>query len=179
MKTKLQTLFAAESKETVDFVMDELGYMPAPAQGSIVLTSNAAESLAAALGYSTEQLADPSGKIIKALQEDVQAAKAKAKREVLAYVQSILDVCALGGRPEMASALIAKEATVEDARAKILAEKAKESKRTQIHSTIGGVSAEGANPLLEDAKKRRSQIGLVTDSSSAARSEGDGGKCLR
>lgn len=161
MKARLQALFAEVPQETVISVLDELGYAPAPEQGAVVLAKDAAEKLAETLGYTAEQLSDPSGKIITAIQAKIQAAKQKAKEETLAYVQSIHDVCALGGRPEMVSALIAEEVTIEDARAKILAEKAKESKRTQIHSTIGGVSAEGANPLLDDATKR-SDIRLVS-----------------
>ena len=144
MKKRLEAIFAEVDEETVILVLDELGYVPALEQGAVILSSDAAASLASVFGYNTEQLARPSEKIIEAIQEErsakIQAAKSEAKKEILAYVRSIFDVCALGGKMEMAAALIAKEATVEDAREKILAKKAMQLK--------------GANPLLEDAKKR-------------------------
>lgn len=156
MKTKLQALFAeSPNKETVVQALAELGYTPKPEQGTVVVAAGLIPSLAAALGITAEQLAGDLTKVdFKAAQAAaIKAAGDAAKKETLAYVQSIHEICALGGMEKMAPALIAKEAKVEDARTEILAEKAKESGKTGIRSTIGGVSADGANLLVEAAKK--------------------------
>ena len=156
MKAKLEALFAeSPNKEAVVQALAELGYAPKLEQGTIVVTSGLVPSLAAALGITAEQLAGDLSKVdFKAAQAAaIKAAGDMARKETLAYVQSIHDICALGGMEKMAPALIAKEAKIEDARTEILAEKAKESQKTGIRSTIGGVGADGANPLVEAAKK--------------------------
>ena len=157
MKTKLQALFAeSPNKEALVQALAELGYAPKPEQGSITLAAEVIPSITAALGITVDQLAGVSKIDFKAAQTAaIQAAGDAARKETLAYVQSIHDVCALGGKIEMAPALIAKEAKVEDARKEVLEAKAKDSNRTQIHSTIGGVGADSANPLVEAAKKGR------------------------
>jgi len=155
MKTKLQALFT-EGQEAVVQALGELGYVAKPEQGAIVLPAASIPVVAAALGLTTEQLAGDLSKVdFKASQEQViQATRDQTKKETLAYVESIHEVCSLGGQETMAIGLIKSQTKLEDARAKVLAAKAGEAGRTQIRSTIGGMSADGVNPLLEDAKKR-------------------------
>lgn len=155
MKAKLQALFA-ESKEAVETALADLGYVPKLEQGAVVLASGIIPSLAASLGITAEQLAGDLTKVdFKAAQAaSIQAAGDQSKKETLAYVQSIHEICALGGMEKMAPALIAKETKAEDARTEILAEKAKGSERTQIRSTVSGTSTGEVNPLLADAKQR-------------------------
>ena len=160
MKEKLQAIFAEEPHPLVIRVLDELGYEPKPEQGAVVLPASVIPSLAAALGVTVAQFytamaTDNFVFIEGALSLRVQAAEDEAKEAILAYVQSIYEICAEEKMERMAPALIAKEAKVEDARAEVLAEKGKRSERTQIRSTIGGTSADGANLLLQDAKKRK------------------------
>lgn len=162
MKEKLQAILAEEPLSVVIRVLGELGYAPKPERGAVVLPASVISSIAAALGITSTQLetalATENFSFImggELLSLKVQAAEDKTKKETLAYVQSIHEICALEGMEKMAPALIAKEAKVEDARAEVLAEKAKRSERAQIRSTIGGTSADGEHPLLKDAKKRK------------------------
>ena len=161
MKEKLQAIFAGEPLQVVIRVLDELGYEPKPEQGAVIFPASVILHIAAALGITATQLetalATENFSFIKGvwrLPLRVQAAEDEAKKAILAYAQSIYEICAEEGMERMARALIAKEAKVSDARAEVLAEKGKRSERTQIRSTIGDTSADGANPLLKDAKKR-------------------------
>jgi signal peptide peptidase SppA len=156
MKTKLLALFEGVPKESVAQALLELGYVPKPEQGSVILAAGAIPAIAAALGLTAEQLAGDLSKVdYKAAQTAaIQKAQNDARTETLAYVNSIHEICALGGQEKMAPALIKEGVKIEDARAKVLAAKAQGSDRTHILSTIGGVSADGPNILLADAKKR-------------------------
>lgn len=161
MKEKIRAILAEEPLSIVIQVLGELGYTPKLEQGAVVLPASVISSIAAARGITSTQLetalATENFSFImggELLSQKVQAAEAKTKMETLAYVQSLYEICALEGMEKMVPALIAKEAKVEDARAEVLAEKAKRSERARIRSTIGGTSADGANPLVADAKKR-------------------------
>lgn len=159
MKTKLQALFEGAPKESIVSALGELGYIP-KLEGAVVLSPVMIPAVSAALGIEAAQLSGDLAKIdfaklgAAAVAPAVEAAKKEARTETLAYVQGIHESCALGGKPEMAAALIKAETTLEDARTKILEEKAKGAGRSQIRSTIGGTSADAPNPLLEDAKQR-------------------------
>ena len=182
MKIQLEEIFNGESKETVDFVMEELGFVPTPAQGSLILQSDSAAALSKALGCSAEALADPSGWVFTAIQADLPKARERAKKETLAYVKSIFDICALGGMEKMAPALIREETKIEDARIKVQNELANKSRRKITNSTISSVSADGSNPLVEAAKKAATDYAAKKtgnmDSLSASRSGSDGDKFL-
>jgi capsid assembly protease len=154
MKTKLQALFTEAPKETVAQALAELGYVPK--MEGVIIPSAHIPALAAGLGITVEQISGDLSKIdFKAANAAaIQAAGDNAKKETLAYVQGINEICALGGQEKMAASLIKAEVKIEDARAKILTAKANGTQRTQILSTTGGMSADAPNPLLADAKKR-------------------------
>ena len=78
----------------------------------------------------------------------------KGRQEATARVMGILDLCKLAGMPEMAVSLIKDNATVEEARKKIIDAKADESGKDEIFSTIGALTTGEENPILADAQKR-------------------------
>lgn len=160
MKAKLQALFdEAPNKETIVLALAELGYVP-KMEGAVILPAGVVPALAAALGIDAAQLGGDLTKIdftklgMSAVAAAVSAAESKTRKETLAHVQSIHEICALGGMEKMFAGLIKAETKVEDARTQVLAAKAASAAGTQINSTIGGVGAEAPNLLLADAKKR-------------------------
>lgn len=162
MKSKLQALFAETPKETVATALAEMGYVP-KMEGGIVLSAGIIPVVAAALGIDAVQLSGDLTKIdftklgVATAASAISAAELRVKKETLAYVQSIHEMCSLGGMEKMAPTLIAKETKVEEARAQILAAKAAGSADNPIQSTVGPVGTGGVNPLLADAKKRAGQ----------------------
>ena len=84
----------------------------------------------------------------------IAEATEKGRQEATARVMGILDLCKLAGMPEMAVSLIKDNATVEEARKKIIDAKADESGKDEIISTIGALTTGEVNPILADAQKR-------------------------
>lgn len=156
MKTKLQALVEGAPKETVVQAMAEIGYAPKLEAGAVVLSAPHAAAVAAALGIAPEHLAGDLAKadLTAAKKAAVEAGRFEARKEALAYVDSIHEICALAGQEKMAMGLIKAETKIEDARAKVLAEKAKAAGNAQILSTIGATGGDAPNVLLADAKKR-------------------------
>ena len=74
--------------------------------------------------------------------------------ETMGRVKGILDLCALAGRPEMATALIKEDLSVEDARKRILEARAEEGNEQEIVSTVSALSTGEVNPLLANARER-------------------------
>jgi hypothetical protein len=120
-------------------VLMELGYVVNMAEGMVAQAE--VDSLVSAARQEGRILGQAEG-------------KTSGKTEVLAYVQSIHEMCALAGMEKMAPDLIAKETKVEDARTQVLAARASDAEKTKIRSTVGALSTGAANPLVEDAKKR-------------------------
>lgn len=85
-------------------------------------------------------------------------AATKARKEALEEVMRIIEACDLADRPKLAGTLIAEGVTVEEACARLAAEKAKDAERDTIRSTVGAVSTGEVNPLLADARKRASAV---------------------
>jgi signal peptide peptidase SppA len=122
---KLNTAIADVPTDEVRTVLGALGYVPKPVEGS------------------------------SATPADLDKARTEAKASTLQAVESILDICALGGMDiKMASSLIKKGATPDEARTKVLEEKAAAANKTQIRSTVGALSTGEVNPLLAEARKR-------------------------
>ncbi len=86
-------------------------------------------------------------------------AEARGRQEAETTMTGILDLCLLGGVPEMANALLKEGATVEEARKKILAHKAAMDGRNEVISTLTPTNTGDINPLLADARKRRDNAG--------------------
>ena len=159
MKAKLQALFEGAPKETVAAALAEMGYVP-KMEGGIALPAGMIPALAAALGIDAVQLGGDLTKIdftklgAATVASAVSAAEARVKTETLAYVNGIHDICALAGQEKMAPAMIQKGTTVEAARTEVMAAKAAGTERTQIRSTVSGLSTGEVNPVVADAKKR-------------------------
>lgn len=82
-------------------------------------------------------------------------AEAKGKKDAETTMTGILDLCLLGGVPEMANVLLKEGVTVEDARKRILDYKASQDGKNEIVSTVTPTNTGEVNPLLADARKRR------------------------
>jgi signal peptide peptidase SppA len=122
---KLKTAVADVPAEEVQAIFGTLGYVPKPAEGAA------------------------------ATPPDLEKVRAETKASTLHAVQSILDICALGGMDmKMASSLITEGATPDEARTKVLEAKAAAAGRTHIRSTVGALSTGEVNPLLAEAQKR-------------------------
>jgi signal peptide peptidase SppA len=89
---------------------------------------------------------------IEALTAD---AEARGRKDAQTTMTGILDLCLLGGVPEMANVLLKEGATVEEARKKILDYKASKDGKNEIISTVTPTNTGEVNPLLADARKRR------------------------
>jgi ClpP class serine protease len=140
MKAELERLF----NDMRDKFLALTGADPAASKQEVVTKADA-EALVVAAETAAKAEGHASG---------LSEGQESGRKEAMAFALEIMEVCALAGMEKMAPALIARETKVEDARAEVMAEKAKESERTQIRSTIGGTGAEGVNPLMADAKKR-------------------------
>jgi ClpP class serine protease len=140
MKAELEKLF----NDMRDKFLTLVGADPAAAKQEIVTKADA-EALVAAAEVTARQEGHAAG---------VDEGRESGRQDARAMAIEILEVCSLAGMEQLATALIKEGTTVEDARARCLSEKARESERTQILSTIGAVSGEGVNPLIADAKKR-------------------------
>jgi hypothetical protein len=77
-----------------------------------------------------------------------------ARSQALDYATQIIDACMLAARPGLAKTLIAEEVSLEDAGARLQAEKAKDADKNAIRSTVGAVTTGEVNPLIADARKR-------------------------
>lgn len=140
MKTfleKIQALFA-EQPDQVAAALAEAGYIPIPAAGTGADTNLSPEALLES--------------------EPVKAKVAAAVTEALAAMKTniiaILEVCALADMEKLAIGFITAGTSLEDARAKILADKAAAAGRTHIRSTVSALSTGEVNPLLADARSR-------------------------
>ena len=67
---------------------------------------------------------------------DLDAARAAAKGETLAYVREVTDLCALAGRPDMAAGFIEKETAVANVRSALLAQRAAQADADSISGQI-------------------------------------------
>jgi len=83
-------------------------------------------------------------------------AEAKGKEagavEAVRVATDIIELCALGGKPEMAKDMIGARISVDEAKKRIL--EAKAASGPEIISTVGAISTGEVNPLLMDAKRR-------------------------
>jgi hypothetical protein len=84
--------------------------------------------------------------------------KKEATDEVTARVKGILEVCALGGKEKLAIGLISSNATIEDARKKVLEAKQTDSNQHQIQSSVGALGTGEVSPLILDAQKRAKAV---------------------
>ncbi|MBW2342513.1 MAG: S49 family peptidase [Deltaproteobacteria bacterium] len=84
-------------------------------------------------------------------------AVAQGRKDAMDTMTGILDLCVLGGVPEMAAGFLKEGVSVEDARKKILEYKAVQDGKDEIISTVGPNNTGEVNPLLADARKRRDQ----------------------
>jgi signal peptide peptidase SppA len=106
-------------------------------------------------GYISKEESDKLIQEAKTVSETtIEEAKAATRKEVLAWVAGIFDICSVAGMEKMATGLITEGITLEQARERIVNAKALEAEKTQIRSTVGAVSTGAVNPLIEDAKKR-------------------------
>jgi hypothetical protein len=87
----------------------------------------------------------------------VIAAKKESRSETLNYVADVIGLCKLAGLPQMAEALITKEASVADAKAALVEAQANQSQRETVLSTVGADAGSGGNPLTENARARAEQ----------------------
>lgn len=159
MKTKLQALFEGAAKADIIQALGELGYVP-KMEGAVVLTAAHLPAVASALGIEAAQLSGDLAKVdfsklgAASLSAAVTEAKASTKKETLSYAQELLALCELGGKLDLAPALLKDEAKIEDVRSKVMASKAAPGAGGEIRSTLGALGGEAPNPLLADAKKR-------------------------
>lgn len=135
---KIQALFA-EQPDQVAAALAEAGYIPKPAAGT-----------------GTDKILTPEALLeSEPVKAKVAAAVAEAVAAMKSSVIAILEVCALGGASEtLAIGFITAGTSLEDARTKIMADKAAAAGRTHIRSTVGALSTGEVNPLVADAKKR-------------------------
>lgn len=132
----------AEDPEGVAEALKAMGFSP-------VLADVAAPETAAATPENNEDANPPET-------EGPADAELRGKEagavDAVKIATDIIELCALGGRPEMAKELIASRVSVDDARKKIL--EAKAASGPEILSTVGAISTGEVNPLLVDAKRR-------------------------
>lgn len=135
---KIQALFA-EQPDQVAAALAEVGYIPKPAAGTGAENNLTPEALLES----------------EPVKAKVAAATAEGVAALKAYVIAIMEMCALGGASEtLAIGFIAAGTSLEDARTKIMADKAAAAGRTHITSTVGALSTGQVNPLKADAEKR-------------------------
>ena len=134
---KIQALFA-EQPDQVAAALAEVGYVPKPAAGT---GADSTLSPAALL-----ELEPVKAKVAAAVAEALATAKTNAI--------AILEVCALAGMEKLSVGFITAGTSLEEARTKVLAEKAQGAERTHIRSTVGALSTGETNELLADAKAR-------------------------
>lgn len=72
--------------------------------------------------------------------------------EAIEHATEIIELCALGGKPEMAKEMIGARIPIAEAKKRIL--EARAAVGDEIRSTVGALSTGEVNPLLADAKSR-------------------------
>lgn len=83
---------------------------------------------------------------------DIDAIKAEAKKEALAYVAEVNDLCLLAGNPSKAAAFIAKATPVAEVRKALLTAKAVADEATAIASQIPtNATATSTEPKIDTA----------------------------
>jgi signal peptide peptidase SppA len=132
MFEKVKAAWSSAPAEEKKEVLSELGAVEVP-QGSVVLQQ-------------TE------------LDKKIQDAKTDGTKEGTAAANEkaamIIDICALGGMPQLAGGYIKEGLEPDAVRQKVLEAKAAKDKRTHIVSTVSALGTGDVNPLLDDAKKR-------------------------
>ena len=118
-------------------------------EGLIATPDTDAAAALAELGYVPRAEGEPVD--VEKLTAD---AEARGRKEAQTRMEGILDLCLLGGVPEMAHTLIKDGATVEQSRKRILDHKAAKSGKDEIISTVTPTNTGEVNPLLADARKR-------------------------
>jgi len=143
---KIQALFAEQSDRAaaesgLTAILAEAGYILKPAAGT---AGTGAES-----NLSPEALLE-----LEPVKTKIAASVAEALASMKANVIAILEVCALADMNKLAIGFITAGTSLEDARTKVMADKAGASGRTHIRSTVAALSTGEPNPLVVDAKER-------------------------
>lgn len=131
------------SAEDVAKAMAELGYVPKT--GMMTETEHKTVMEAQAKEFEKKKI------------EAVEAAKIEGREEggktVKLNVITILELCSIGGL-DIGLKLISEGATVEEAKKKILEEKAKLSGQQTINSTVNPMNSGEPNPMIAEAERR-------------------------
>jgi signal peptide peptidase SppA len=137
----------------------EMGFVPkaqAAQPDRTAIIAEAVTALASGLKIKPELLAGDLSKVDYG--PIIAGIKKEATDEVTARVKGILEVCALGGKEKLAIGLISSNATIEDARKKVLEAKQTDSNQHQIQSSVGALGTGEVSPLILDAQKRAKAV---------------------
>lgn len=139
--------------------LSALGYVPktdAAQPDRTAIIAEAVGALASGLKIKPELLAGDLSKVDYG--PIIAGIKKEATDEVIARVKGILEVCALGKKENLAFGLISSNATIEDARKKVLEAKQTDSNQHQIQSSVGALGTGEVSPLILDAQKRAKAV---------------------
>jgi signal peptide peptidase SppA len=132
----IKAMFGERTDLTETGVFEAMGYAPKLAEGMTAVSAAELDAL-------------------KKTAEEATASATAAKletEEMKKTVMELHDICNLSGTMHLLGGFISGAVSVEDAKKKILDEKAKKS--ATVMSTVSGTSTGEVNPLQEDARRR-------------------------
>lgn len=128
---QIKSIFAEKSDVSMSAVMADLGYIPKLADGSTVFTEAELNAIKEA-----------------AIQQGIE----KATKDGTDRINALVDVCTVAGMTALLPELIKKNATVDEAKAAIVAKQ--QADNNTVTSTVDGLKNGDKNALVEDAKAR-------------------------